>query len=77
MIVYKFLDALFGQNALAMDRLKVSTLADMNDPIEALCAYRRGKERRIALRASRRKLEKSVGFLCFSTSWQEPVLWSY
>ena len=77
MIVYKFLDASFGLQALAMGRLKVSTLSDMNDPIEALGAFRRGKERRMALSASRKKLEKSVGFLCFSTSWQGPVLWSY
>ncbi len=52
MRAYKFLDAQFGLKSLQEQRLKISTLDDLNDPFELLPYEMTDRNRRSALRAS-------------------------
>jgi hypothetical protein len=77
MLAYKFLDEHFGLKSLREKRLKISTLADLNDPFELLPYEMRDRNRRIALRATRDEFARSDGILCFSADWKDPVIWSH
>ena len=77
MIVYHFLSAQYGLDDIRKRRLKVSTLDKLNDPFEFLCVNLADKDHRRSLVATRRRLSKETGLVCFSGSWQNPVQWSH
>jgi hypothetical protein len=61
-------------------RLKVATFSDANDPFELLALNLRGSENRSARKALKEFKESQgtqIGMLCFSRSWENPVLWSH
>jgi hypothetical protein len=77
MRVYKFLDAHFGLKSLYEKRLKVSRLADLNDPFEFLPFELSNRAQRWAVRLTRVQLGKKQGILCFSATWTDPVIWAH
>lgn len=62
--------------SLREQRLKISTLEDLNDPFELLPYEMTDRNRRAALYATRKKIATNRGLLCFSATWQDPVLWA-
>ena len=77
MRAYKFLDERFGLKCLSERRLKISTLADLNDPFELLPYEMADRNRRRALRETRDALARNRGMLCFSANWRDPVIWAH
>lgn len=78
MRVYNFLPAEFALSNLALQRLRISRLADLNDPFELLAVNVGGnKAFRVRLAALKKELHTKNGLLCFSKDWRNPVLWSH
>ncbi len=63
--------------AIKSRRLKISRLADMNDPFELLGLNLADPADRRAWSRTRKELDKTKGVLCFSRNWDNPVLWSH
>lgn len=78
MRAYHLLPAEFALSDVALQRLKISRLNDLNDPFE-LQALNLGnrKDVRRALAGWKSDLSEMHGLLCFSKNWHNPVLWSH
>lgn len=63
--------------ALRLRRLKLSLLEDMNDPFELLGVALRKPSDRTAFRKLKAEMSRTIGVLCFSRGWGNPVLWSH
>jgi len=77
MRAYHLLSERWALESLAQGRLKLSLLEDMNDPFELLAVELNSPEQRRFFRRLREAMHKTVGVLCFSRSWSNPVLWSH
>lgn len=77
MRVYHFLSANYGLENIIKSRLKVARLNDLNDPFEFMCVNLRDREMRDVFKQLVSDLSKTKGALCFSRSWNNPVLWSH
>ena len=77
MKVYKFYSSRWAYEALVRQRLKVTTLEDINDPFEFGAVAASDKDQRRVLNRLRKKIMKGKGIISFSTSWESPVLWSH
>ncbi|WP_169819440.1 DUF2971 domain-containing protein [Pseudohongiella acticola] len=58
-------------------RLKVARILELNDPFEFLGANLKDREFRRAMNNIKEKLSETKGLLCFSKTWNNPVLWSH
>jgi Protein of unknown function (DUF2971) len=77
MRVYHFVNKQYGLENIRKRRLKISRLAELNDPFEFLGADLSHQESRKALVATKAKLSKTRGLICFSRLWDNPVLWGH
>lgn len=77
MRVYHFTSAQFALDDLYKRRIKVSRLDDLNDPFELLGAKVTGRHWRQSLQAWRDYMSQTTRLLCFSTDWQNPLMWSH
>jgi hypothetical protein len=77
MRVYHLSDAQHALSNVALRRIKISRFSDLNDPFELLGADLRDKVLREAFRETKEELHKNKGLICFSKSWENPVLWSH
>jgi hypothetical protein len=75
--VYHFTSAEHALSAVALGRLKVARLHDLNDPFEMMAARVRGKATRKVLTDYKEAYGSEHGMLCFSANWISPVLWSH
>lgn len=62
---------------LQQRRLKISLFDDLNDPFELLAISTGEKMARTLLKHLKKELTKKHGLLCFSSTWQEPLLWAH
>jgi hypothetical protein len=67
----------FAISNIALKRLKVSRISDLNDPFELLPINTSDKRIRAAARETRDEIDKTTGLICFSSGWENPVLWSH
>ena len=77
MRVYHLLSAENGVSDIALKRIRISRVRDLNDPFELLAAKLDNKFHRKGLRDWRTEFNEGNGLLCFSKSWENPVLWSH
>jgi hypothetical protein len=77
MHVYKFLNKQFGLKSLYERRLKQSRIDDLNDPFELAPYDLSDPAVRRAFLSVREFLGQENGLICFSASWQNPVLWAH
>ncbi len=78
MRVYHLLSAENGLSDIALKRIKIARLAEVNDPFELLAVNVGGqKQARAALREWKTATNEKRGLLSFSKSWHNPVLWSH
>ncbi|HEY4381041.1 MAG TPA: DUF2971 domain-containing protein [Acidobacteriaceae bacterium] len=75
--VYKYTSAKYGISNLKDKRLKVSTLADLNDPFDLCPLDTSNLAISNALDALNSLLWKRTGILCFSRNWDNLLLWSH
>src|SRR5689334_689389 len=67
----------WGLAAIRNKRLKIARFADLNDPFELLGANLRQRHERSAFRRWKSQVSEMYGLLCFSKSWESPLLWSH
>jgi len=78
MRVYKFLTAEYALSNIALQRIRISRISDLNDPFELLAVNVSGRKAlRSRLESWKHKLHSSKGLMCFSKDWRNPVLWSH
>lgn len=77
MRLFHFLNAEYGIDDIRRRRLKISLIPDLNDPFELLSIELSNKDLRQALRATKERISKYGGILCFSKRWSNPVQWSH
>lgn len=77
MRVYHFTNLKFGMEDLRLRRLKVATIDDLNDPFDFLALGSSSRDLRKALELMRARMSSSMGLLCFSRNWTNPVQWSH
>jgi hypothetical protein len=77
MRVYKFLDKHFGLKSLYERRLKQSRIHELNDPFELTPYDLTDPAIRHAFFAVRESMGRENGLICFSASWQDPVIWAH
>jgi len=77
MRVYHLLSAQFAINNIALSRIKISRYDDLNDPFELLAGELSEKELRGAVSKMKKDFNETKGLICFSKSWENPVLWSH
>jgi hypothetical protein len=75
--VYHFLNSKYGLENVRRKRLKIARLDDLNDPFELLSPELSDSKLRVAFESVKTQLSKNRGILCFSESWQNPVMWSH
>jgi hypothetical protein len=74
--VYHFLCRGYGLDDIRRRRLKIATIADLNDPFELLPSST-DKATRARFRVWREQFDQQFGMLCFSRKWSNPVQWSH
>lgn len=62
---------------IALRRIRVSRVRELNDPFELLAVRADRKELRKGLRGWVDEFNRNNGLLCFSKRWRDPVLWSH
>jgi hypothetical protein len=77
MRVYHFTSLKFGLEDLRLRRLKIATISDLNDPFDFLALGSSDRDMRIALEMLRARMSSSMGLLCFSKNWADPVQWTH
>lgn len=77
MKIYKFINAHWGRVALHERRLKVSRVLELNDPFDFMCFAPETKKQRHAFSKALKFMNTRIGIVSFSTSWEEPLLWSH
>lgn len=77
MRLYNLSYAHHGLNNIALRRIKISRIEDLNDPFELMGANLRNKNLRAPFKAARQAIHNENGVICFSETWQNPVMWSH
>ena len=77
MKLFYLTSAQFGVAAVALKRLKISRFSDLNDPFELLAVNLADPMHRTAFRGLKDELNKNRGLLCFSQTWENPVIWGH
>jgi hypothetical protein len=72
-----FTSAEHALSAVALQRLKIARISELNDPFELIPAALGKKTHRRALENLRDALSKDKGLLCFSEKWDHPLMWSH
>lgn len=75
--VYHLTSAAFAINDIALRRLKIARILDLNDPFELMAFSFREKRIRKVVRNFKNAYDSHTGLLCFSADWTDPVLWSH
>jgi hypothetical protein len=76
-LYYHFISSMYATEDIENQRLKVSLINTLNDPFELLPYLRYPFPQRQKYHLLRRTVAKKYGLLCFSKTWEEPLLWSH
>lgn len=77
MYVYYFTSAQHAVDNIKKRRVKVSFLDDLNDPFELIASPLDTPDRRKLAKNWKAYMNSISRVLCFSRSWDNPVLWSH
>lgn len=77
MELFNLSSAEYAISNIALGRIKISRIGDLNDPFELLPFNIQDKKLRAAARLTRDHIAETRGVLCFSRNWFNPVLWSH
>jgi hypothetical protein len=75
--VFHFIDAKHGMDDLRRRRLKIARLHDLNDPFELLAQDLTHPDDCSFFLDVREKASDEIGFLCFSRTWHNPIMWTH
>ena len=74
---YHLTSAAHALSNLEHRRIKIATFDDLNDPFELWAVAQSNPALRQGLRRWKKQIARSYGVLCFSKTWDNPVLWSH
>ena len=74
---YHLTSATHALNDIALRRLKIARISDLNDPFELMAVSLRERRMRDEVGALKFSYDSHTGLLCFSSDWTDPVLWSH
>jgi hypothetical protein len=74
---YQFLSSCNAISNLERKMIKVSRIKKVNDLFELQPYLRLSKEKRKLFGNIRSKIADTYGMACFSTNWQEPIMWGH
>jgi hypothetical protein len=77
MRAYHLMSEKWACESLRKKRLKLARFDDMNDPFELLGVELKSPQDRADFQALKQEMARTVGMLCFSKTWSNPVLWSH
>ncbi|MDB5788236.1 DUF2971 domain-containing protein [Caballeronia mineralivorans] len=77
MRVYNYTKAKYALETLRTGHIKISTVANLNDPFELLALTFETREERKVQRQIKAYMDEHLGLLCLSESGAEPVMWSH
>jgi len=77
MKLYYLTGAQFALSNLALRRIKISRFCDLNDPFELMAVNLSDDDERRAIGGFRDQINASKGVICFSATWDNPVLWGH
>lgn len=77
MRVYYFTSQEHGLSNVEKRRLKISRLLQLNDLFEFYAVEVKYRWQRDLLRKTLEKMDANSGLICFSKSWQNPVMWGH
>lgn len=77
MRVYHLLNVENGMSNIALRRIRVSRVRELNDPFELFAARADNGKFQKGLQESVDEFNRNQGLLCFSKRWRNPVLWSH
>ncbi len=77
MHVYYLTNEKYALDAIENRWLKASLFDDFNDPFELLAFNLSNKEQRKVWNNFRNYFSTKSGLVCFSSQWQNPVMWSH
>jgi hypothetical protein len=77
MLLYHLLSSQYALDDLRKGRIKISKFSDLNDPFELLATELPEKATRQIFSRWRKQIASTRGVICFSRSWDNPVLWSH
>ena len=75
--LYHFLPTKFALKAIERRQLKAADLDRVNDPFEALVMAFDSREYEDAFLTFRKDILGRYGTICFSQTWEEPLLWGH
>lgn len=67
----------WAKKSIAERRLKISLFEEFNDPFELLPHVLPSREHRTVAEVLRNHLSKQRGVICFSTDWENPLMWAH
>ncbi len=74
---YHFVPLCYGLDDLRQQHLKIAQLDDLNDPFELFAFEQSDRRFRQANKATKQEMAQQHGLLCFSSDWQNPLMWSH
>jgi hypothetical protein len=77
MRAYHFLSADYAIDDIRNRHIKISRIADLNDPFELLSVELSDRLARQAFLQTSQDVGSNRGVICFSKNWHNPVLWSH
>lgn len=77
MRLYYFTSAVHALSNVKDRHLKISDILTLNDPFEFFALNVQDHELRYAMKKTKAELASKSGIICFSRSWQHPMMWSH
>lgn len=77
MIVYYFTSSEFAIKALRDRRLKIARINELNDPFQLCAGSFSDSDGQSKLETFKNRMNERYGIVCFSKSYDDPVLWSH
>ena len=77
MRVYHFVNEEFGLQDLQLQRIKIAKFLELNDPFELFSPCFADSDTRLTWRNIAFEIADTLGIICFSKDWHNPVQWSH
>lgn len=74
---YYFTPSIFALSNIALRRIKISRIDDLNDPFELLAVNLADESTRNIFKKMKDDINSKTGLICFSLKWKNPLLWGH
>jgi hypothetical protein len=75
--LFHFLSAQNAISDIALKRIKISRIGQLNDPFEFLAVDLADAWKKAALENWKNDLDEKFGLICFCANWSNPLMWGH